>query len=264
MYRTIFKTTAAAKLTLEFKLEGRADNGRQQISSCSQTVSTDYLASLMPTAKGHESISACDSVSKPVTDALIILARETKMTLPCSIRMRRSLPKKTGMGIKDAHVAAALRLANRAFDLNLSSSKLEDIAGRIGLDVRLLVRGGRCRIDGKNSVDNITSEVFSPLYYVMVTPQITPVPVRKMFELHEQNGLSITEIVCNLYPEAGQLYQITHPNQVEHFVSGKGPTVCWGFNEEWQRADLCRILSSLSMNANIRLAKAISQPDITV
>jgi 4-diphosphocytidyl-2-C-methyl-D-erythritol kinase len=80
--------------------------------------------------------------SNLVIRAWRLLEDAARRPLPAALRLEKRIPHGAGLGGGSSDAAAALRLGNRLFDLDLTDAALLGMATRLGSDVPLFLLGG--------------------------------------------------------------------------------------------------------------------------
>ena len=226
----IFRTYAPCKVNVTLKAGG-VEDGYHVISSIMQTVSHSYAISLRPVREGEEGVTGCETIHRILRRAVDELSRETGMKLPCRITTEYSLLLGAGLGVDSAHAAAVLRLLNEAFSLNLTVQQLHLVAGRVGNDVQFAVYGGRAQVDGGRLHTIIPMEV-PDLHYVLAKPIGVSLQTPTQYRLLDETGRSLEQLAREACPVTDHLFNITTGRELEHGVTGKGPTVFWAYDNE--------------------------------
>ena len=224
-----FKTEAPAKLNITLDVKGvEQPSGYHILSSIMQTVSLGYPVSLERTDNGGVAVKGCEQVHKILRRAIGELSKEAGRELSCNITIPDKLLLGAGMGIDSSLAAGVLRLGNEAFELNLQTERLHKIASKVGSDVQFLVYGGRALCEG-GSEHKITPMFVPPLYYVIAKPEGVSLSTPTQYALIDKTGKTFTELAFEASPLTKKLYDITLGTETEHGVTGKGPTVFWGY-----------------------------------
>jgi 4-diphosphocytidyl-2-C-methyl-D-erythritol kinase len=95
-----------------------------------------------------------------VYKAVVALKKYSGCDKGIKLRLEKELPAGAGLGGGSADAAAALRIANRLWNLNLTYDELEKIGSSLGADIPFLVRGGARFAEGIGDVQsNVDSGV---------------------------------------------------------------------------------------------------------
>lgn len=155
------KEYAPSKINLFLDVIRKREDGYHDLGTVFQTVDAGDTVSAEVRADGAINLSynvpqdyplESDLVYKAAT-ALKTFAMEGSLVddaanLGADIYLEKVMPLGAGLGGGSADAAAALRLLNRLWNLNLSATTLEEIGARLGADVPFLVRGGTAFAEG--------------------------------------------------------------------------------------------------------------------
>lgn len=101
--------------------------------------------------------------------ALEELRREAVVSYGGRLRIVKRIPSQAGLGGGSSDAAAALRLADRAWNLGLDGETLKHIAGRLGSDVPLFLPGGATLAEGRGEhVKTLVGP--GPWHFVVLKP----------------------------------------------------------------------------------------------
>ena len=170
-----------------------------------------------------------------------------------AIHLHKNIPFGAGLGGGSADAAFMIKMLNDFYKLELSSEKMEDLAGKLGSDCPFFIQNTPVFAEGKG-------EIFSPIninlsgYYILLikpdihisTPEayagITPKPSKK--PLQQLIELPIEEWKENIFndfedsifpnhPKLAQLKSELYENgAVYAAMSGSGSTIFGIFNKE--------------------------------
>jgi 4-diphosphocytidyl-2C-methyl-D-erythritol kinase len=99
---------------------------------------------------------------------------------------------------------------------------------RVGSDAQFFIYGGRALCEG-GSEHKITPLFVPPLYYVVAKPEGVTLSTPVQYRLIDETKKTFTELAFDACPMTKRLYDTVFGNEVEHGVTGKGPTVFWGY-----------------------------------
>jgi len=143
---------APAKLNRFLAVLGRRSDGFHELELV--TTVLEGVADLSDTLKGEPAAELSLTLSGPTGDGLEagesnlvlrawrLLEAAAKRPLPAALGLVKRIPHGAGLGGGSSDAAAALRLGNRLFDLNLGEAQLLDLAAQLGSDVPLFLLGG--------------------------------------------------------------------------------------------------------------------------
>jgi 4-diphosphocytidyl-2-C-methyl-D-erythritol kinase len=106
-----------------------------------------------------------------VVRALELLRRRSGCDQGANVQLVKRIPAGAGMGGGSSDAAAALRLANVAWELNWSRSRLAEVAAELGSDVSFFLFDGAavCRGRGEHVQPVVGAR---PLHFVVVKPPV--------------------------------------------------------------------------------------------
>lgn len=106
-----------------------------------------------------------------VVRALELLRERSRVQFGARVQLVKRIPQAAGLGGGSSDAAAALRLANLAWELNWSFARLSELAGEIGSDVPFFLRTGAavCRGRGER-VEPVRG--LPILHFVVVKPEV--------------------------------------------------------------------------------------------
>ena len=229
-----FRAYAPAKLNITLEIgETDSASGLHKISSIMQAISLhDTITMRLGTvSRSIEGFVVNDNL---VERAMSALEDKIGRKLPCGIRVDKCIPIAAGMGGGSSDAAAALRLANVAFDLGLKINELEQVARSVGNDISFLLHGGRAKVEG--SLEHRISSIDVPeMYYLIAHPDME-LSTKQMYSLYDKTGSSFTELAAGMCADTRRLLDnLRKTNPAECAVTGKGPTVFAGYSSRQQR-----------------------------
>ena len=223
-----FIAYAPAKLNINLLIGEKDETGMHKITSTMQAISLHDTVTLSLSKSHGSGMSGFMVKNNIISKALAILQEHVGKSLKCSIRVDKSIPIGAGMGGGSSDAAAALRLANAAFDLGLKIAELEQIASKVGNDVAFLLHAGRARVEG--SFEHNIIDIESPkMHYIVARPNME-LSTKQMYEMHDKTGKSFLELACELCPDTKRLLaDLSKTAPLEYGITGKGPTVFAGY-----------------------------------
>jgi len=187
---------APAKLNRFLAVLGRRPDGFHELELV--TTVLDGAGDLSDTLNGEPAAELSLAISGPTGDGLVadesnlvlrawrLLEDAAKRPLPAALSLVKRIPHGAGLGGGSSDAAAALRLGNRLFTLNLGEAQLLGMAAQLGSDVPLFLLGGTVLGLGRGE------RVFP----------LRPVPLEPMLLVHP--GLHVsTPSVYRALPEVG-------------------------------------------------------------
>jgi 4-diphosphocytidyl-2-C-methyl-D-erythritol kinase len=147
-----YRVLAPAKLNRFLAVLGKRADGFHDLELVTTVLEgvpelTDILEAELSTAlslelSGPRSEGLTADESNLVLRAWRLLEREAGRPLPASLHVDKRIPHGAGLGGGSSDAAAALRLGNEMFELNLPASRLLQLAAALGSDVPLFLLGG--------------------------------------------------------------------------------------------------------------------------
>ena len=186
---TIWSTLGAAKLNLTLEVIGKREDGFHDLASVA--ASLDLADEVRLSVGGDErSVSYRDdggrAVSIETSDDIVLHAwsvLEAHCSVPTggTVEVVKRIPVTSGLGGGSTDAAAFLRLARRAWDLQLGDDELCAIGAEVGSDVPVCVVGGAVLMAGRGervSPISIASGSDAEWVVLLHRPEI-PVPAVK-------------------------------------------------------------------------------------
>src|SRR6476646_8651998 len=188
-----FKRTAQppAKLNLSLEVFGRRGDGFHELETLMVPVRLFDTLSLAPTdassaaygnairlsihsLPAHRGLSPGDippADQNLVVRALSLLREQSGCTHGAHVELTKRIPAAAGLGGGSIDAAAALKLANHAWQLGWSRERLAELAAEIGSDVPFFLFGGAavCRGRGERVA---RLPAVPPLDFVLVKPPV--------------------------------------------------------------------------------------------
>jgi 4-diphosphocytidyl-2-C-methyl-D-erythritol kinase len=181
---------APAKLNLYLEVFGRRDDGFHDLETFMVPIRLADSLTMMrtePAADGEPGpidlkLRACPplrfhapahtiptSRENLIMRALELLRERSKSRFGASIELVKRIPAAAGLGGGSSDAAAALRLANRLWEINWPAPRLAELAAEIGSDVPFFLSAGAavCRGRGER-IERIAG--MRPLHFVIVKP----------------------------------------------------------------------------------------------
>ena len=210
-----WSTLGAAKLNLTLEVIGKREDGFHDLASVA--VSLDLADEVRLTVGGDErSVSYRDNggraVSIETSDDIVRRAwsaLEDRCPLPTggAVKVIKRIPVTSGLGGGSTNAAAFLRLARRAWDLQLSDEELCSIGAEVGSDVPVCFVGGAVLMAGRGervSPISMASGSGSEWVVLLHRPEI-PVPAAKTATMYRslrssdfRNGAATEALVQSL------------------------------------------------------------------
>ncbi len=149
---------APAKVNLYLHVTGRRADGYHLLDSLvvfgptADSVSATPAAALSLTVAGPFGAGLAAEPDNLVLRAARALAAEAGIPAGAALRLVKRLPVASGIGGGSADAAAALRLLNRLWGLDLPAARLAGIGGRLGADVPVCIAARPRRMQGVGEV----------------------------------------------------------------------------------------------------------------
>ena len=146
------KIQAPAKFNRYLGILGRRADGFHDLELV--TTVLDGVPELTDTLQGEPSETLSLTLSGPTSEGLAVdesnlvlqawrlLEMEVRRPLPATLHLEKRIPHGGGLGGGSSDAAAALKLGNALFNLDLPQTTLLQLAARLGSDVPLFILGG--------------------------------------------------------------------------------------------------------------------------
>ncbi|GAA5150251.1 4-(cytidine 5'-diphospho)-2-C-methyl-D-erythritol kinase [Microbacterium pseudoresistens] len=188
---------APGKVNLYLGVGGRHDDGYHALATVFQALSLGEDVIATDAADfSLEVTGAADPDSVPTDDrnlamrAAKLLASATGYTGGVHLELRKSVPVAGGMGGGSADAAGALLACDALWETGLSTTRLHELAARLGADVPFAMMGGTAVGTGRG--DRLTTALARGRYdWVLVTSDgglSTPAVYARLDEYREHNG----------------------------------------------------------------------------
>ncbi len=153
----MIKEFAPAKINLFLDILSRRPNGYHDLGTLFQTIAVGDELSAEETRDLRITVRYNVPQTYPLEEDLVYraanLLRETfGIQRGVDFYLEKRMPLGAGLGGGSADAAAALRLLNRLWELNLSFDEMERLGAKLGADVPFLVRGGSALAEGIGDV----------------------------------------------------------------------------------------------------------------
>lgn len=153
----MIKEFAPAKINLFLDILSRRPDGYHDLGTLFQTIAVGDELSAEETRDSRITVRYNAPQAYPLEEDLVYraanLLRETfGIQRGVCFYLEKKMPLGAGLGGGSADAAAALRLLNRLWELNLSPEELERLGARLGADVPFLVCGGSSLAEGIGDV----------------------------------------------------------------------------------------------------------------
>jgi 4-diphosphocytidyl-2-C-methyl-D-erythritol kinase len=230
--RDHFKRTARApaKLNLFLEVLGRREDGFHELETLMVTIRLgDWLAmSPLPTDDGggpgeitlgvrigspvgasQQSFQVPSDGENLIVRAVELLRQRSGCALGARIELLKRIPVAAGLGGGSSDAAAALRLANRVWQLGWSRERLAELSAELGSDVPFFLHSGAaiCRGRGER-VERLAG--VRPLDFVIVLPP-EPLGTAEVYRAHDELNQRHSPAI-----ESGRV------NQIARLIGGKG------------------------------------------
>ncbi len=233
---------AYAKLNLSLRVRARREDGFHEIDSIVQTIDLADRFEFHLVGDHLQVESPFPPEEDLVYRAASSLLAEKRAPTGVRIVLSKRIPTGAGLGGGSSDAACVFTVLNRLVSPSLPPEAIYRLAGALGADVTLFLRGGRVRIRGKG--DRISPLVpGSERAFVLVLPPVhcdTAAVYRKYDELHPHgNDLSpslgdndLEKAALALYPELARYRDaVANIGGDYHGMSGSGSTFYASFSE---------------------------------
>lgn len=154
---------APAKINLGLSILGKLPNGYHQVKTIYSQVTLLDTVKIREIGENVIRIN-CDDKSLPTNEenlvfkAASLFKKKVVMEKGVRIELKKNIPVGSGLGGGSSDAAAVLKGLNHLWGLNLSKSRLIDLAKKIGADVAYQLNGGvQLEIQGGEKAGQFTS-----------------------------------------------------------------------------------------------------------
>ena len=168
------KAKAFAKVNLSLEVLRLREDGYYEVATLLQTVdlSDDLYFEASPYIEVSCSVPELSGPDNLVHKAATVLQETFSYKFGAKIYVKKNIPISMGLGGGSSDAAAALVALNHLWGINVSSSTLEVIARRIGVDVAFFVNGGTAVGIGRGDEINSINEPIH-LWILLVCPNLS-------------------------------------------------------------------------------------------
>lgn len=202
---------APAKINLFLHIVGRRTDGYHLLESLFAFV--DFGDELM----AEPADTFCVTVDGPQAfslagegDSLVHRAAATLFgqALPkLHIRITKNIPVAAGLGGGSADAAAALRLLNRMFGLDLPMDELANMAAGIGADVPACLWSQTCL--GQGVGERLSPTAIDTRPWVLLVKPPEPMPTPAVFQAYKDSGAAFTGLLADAGRPLWSLHEIS-------------------------------------------------------
>ena len=161
---------APAKLNLHLQVLGLRDDGFHDISSLFSLIDISDLLIFKRKEEGIELIESAPIKDNIVTKAAQLLKDYSGTNQGVSIELIKSIPDQKGLGGGSSDAAATLIGLNRLWELEISNTKLLDLALMLGSDVPFFVFGKTAWAEGRGEI--LREYPYTKRYFLLSFPKI--------------------------------------------------------------------------------------------
>lgn len=247
MSKTELVIDAFAKINLGLRVLSKRPDGYHQIETLLQSIDLHDTLTLKPLHKPEIHLEIASPWPLPQGQAnLVYRAAERVLShRGVHIRLEKHIPVGAGLGGGSSDAAATLVGLNELFQLQLSNTKLYELALGLGSDVPFFLIGGLCRGQGRGEILEKLPARFDGYSFLLVSPNCslsTEAVYREYDALpaHERPAAPIYDAVdctndleeaaMRLCPELQKLRQALLQFQPDVLgMSGSGPTYYAGW-----------------------------------
>ncbi len=249
--------TGYAKLNLALHIRGRLPNGYHELETIFAfvdqgdlvSVSDDQALSLTISGPFADGLGLQDNL---IMQAASLLQKEYDVSTGAKLHLVKNLPVASGIGGGSADAAAALRLLNRYWELNLSQVELERVAEPLGADVPACVASKTAigRGIGQN-LQPLCNDDLSGMYVLLANPLVAistqdifsqwngidkgPLGTGNIFDALVDGRNDLQSIAITLEDSIAPLLTVIgNTNAISTKMSGSGAT-CFGVYESLEQ-----------------------------
>lgn len=247
-----------AKINLGLSVVGKREDGYHNIETVFYPLPLRDALELIIAPDGRQEFSA-SGIAIPgnpeqnlVLKAFYLLQQDFKLP-PVKIHLHKAIPPGAGLGGGSADAAFMIKLINQVFDLNLSISGMQELAGKIGADCPFFIENKPTFAFGKGDqflpaeinlsghfaiVVKPEVNVSTAAAYAGINPQKPELSVEKIINLpiekwKENLKNDFEESVFKKHPEIGIIKDLLYKNGALYAsMSGSGSAVYGIFEKE--------------------------------
>ncbi len=165
------EVTAHAKVNLSLEVLGKRSDGFHDVLTVMQSIS---LSDRLQIEEGENLSLLCEPASLEGEDNLVLRAARALLESSAGaggarILLSKGIPVAGGLGGASSDAAAALVGLARLWGLDISSSDLARLAGRLGSDVPFFLTGGTALARGRGEIIEPLPDV-EPRWLVLLVP----------------------------------------------------------------------------------------------
>jgi 4-diphosphocytidyl-2-C-methyl-D-erythritol kinase len=176
---------APAKLNLALVVGPRRDDGKHEVATVLQAVDLADRVALTAAPTLRVSGFPADTL---VDEALRQLAELAGVEPRFAAQIEKRIPVAAGLGGGSSDAATALRLANAMLERQVADDELEQLAGRLGVDVPFFLRPGPKLGEG-DGTELTPLDLPQDYWVVVVAPQAARKPsTREVYEAFDARG----------------------------------------------------------------------------
>jgi len=246
------KVYANAKINLALSVVGKREDGYHTIDTVMQSINLYDTLRFFPcnSIKVIYKKYKIDEQSSLVFKAAKLFFETTGIKDGVKIIVDNNIPMSAGLGGGSADAAATLVGLNRIFSANLSNSKLEEMALKLGADIPFLITGGTKRAEGIGEV--LTAlPTFEKGYFVLAKGDKKPSTAQMYKRLDSEEIIkpdinALTEALKNdedidkylensfsvIWEESLVKARLLKFDDCKIFLSGSGPTFVAYFKDK--------------------------------
>lgn len=195
------KIKAPAKVNLTLEVLKRRKDGYHEIRSILQTIELYDELEIEESNKPEFFCSRQDLNSEDnlVVKAVRLLQESSGCRKSVRIRLKKNIPVAAGLGGGSSDTAAALRILNTLWELNLSTGELIRLAARLGSDVPYFILGGTALVRGRGEIVKPLPPVV-PCWSVLLVPPVETHPDKtaRMYRALTESDFTSGEITRSL------------------------------------------------------------------
>ena len=180
---------APLKLNLFLHIVGRRADGYHLLESLFTFADFgDWLSCADPAAPLALSVSGPFAHQVPTDESNLVLkaARLLNADARGQLQLEKNIPAAAGLGGGSADAAAASRLFNRLWGLNLDNDALEKLALQLGADVPACIRSQPVFAGGTGEALSLVPNI-APLWLIVCNP-LMPLPTPRVFQRYREAG----------------------------------------------------------------------------
>jgi 4-diphosphocytidyl-2-C-methyl-D-erythritol kinase len=179
---------APAKINLFLLVGGKRPDGYHPLCSLMEKVTLFDRVGIRRTGRSGVRVLGMEipAPGNTVFKAAMILEEETGIELDIEVKLDKRIPEAAGLAGGSSDAAAVLELLNRMYRMDISPSRLAELALRIGADVPFFLQPGSQLAEGTGEL--LGRPATLPVYHAVIVKPAERLPTADVYELYDTVG----------------------------------------------------------------------------